>query len=507
MTSSCHSRSKSGQRLPSLRRDLGRRDEDELGTEDLFGDGHLLVRILLAPPLLLRPAVPIASATMVVRELELDLDAFEGPFDLLLTLVLREELDLAEIDVAAIVVAFIERLAEREELDLEACGEFLVLVAALLELKARALFPDEEAELADLGPEEAAEELARRLAEYRRMKEAAAWLSERLGETRDRFFRLGPAPLAPQPDRKLAPQEAESLAAALRALAVAPPQVSLSHMALRFPPVTLFLERFRALLRPAPPLRLRPGSGRHVARRGRGRLPRPARAAQAGRDRHPASCPVRADKDRARRRRKEPLMERPLRLIAANPLDALARVVEALLVVASAPLSTDELCEAADESAERVETALGLLAERYREGRSGIVLEQVAGGWAFRASRDAADACARLFERPVQRGLSQAALETVAIVAYLGPVSRPEIARIRGVAADSAVAGLVERGLIAEAGRDDGAGGAVRYRTTPLFERVFGLESLSALPRLDDLGADAEQIRERLAGVAEQRTA
>ena len=129
------------------------------------------------------------------------------------------------------------------------------------------------------------------------------------------------------------------------------------------------------------------------------------------------------------------------------------------------------------------------------------------GGPAFRASRDAAEACARLFERPVQRGLSQAGLETMAIVAYLGPVSRPEIARIRGVAADSAVAGLLERGLIAEAGRDDGAGGAVRYRTTPLFERVFGLESLSALPRLDDLGADAEQIRERLAGIAEQRTA
>ena len=200
-------------------------------------------------------------------------------------------------------------------------------------------------------------------------------------------------------------------------------------------------------------------------------------------------------------------MERPLRLIAANPLDALARTTEALLVVASAPLSTDELCEAANESPERVETALGLLAERYREGRSGIVLEKVAGGWAFRASREAAEACARLFERPVQRGLSQAGLETLAIVAYLGPVSRPEIARIRGVAADSAVAGLLERGLIAEAGRDDGAGGAVRYRTTPLFERVFGLESLSVLPRLDDLGADADQIRERLASVAEQRSA
>ena len=200
-------------------------------------------------------------------------------------------------------------------------------------------------------------------------------------------------------------------------------------------------------------------------------------------------------------------MERPLRLIAANPLDALARIIEALLVVASAPLSTDELSEASDDSQERVETALGLLTERYREGRSGIVLEKIAGGWAFRASRDASEACARLFERPVQRGLSQAALETMAIVAYLGPVSRPEIARVRGVAADSAVANLVERGLIAEAGRDDAAGGAIRYRTTPLFERVFGLESLSQLPRLDDLGADAAEIRDRLHAVAEKRTA
>jgi segregation and condensation protein B len=200
-------------------------------------------------------------------------------------------------------------------------------------------------------------------------------------------------------------------------------------------------------------------------------------------------------------------VERPLRLVTANPLDKLARTLEALLVVASAPLSVEELAAAAEDDRERVETALGLLAERYREGRSGIVLESVAGGWAFRASRDAAEACGRLFERPVQRGLSQAALETLAIVAYLGPCTRPEVARIRGVAADSAVAGLVERGLIAEAGRDDGAGGAVRYRTTPLFERVFGLESLSQLPRLDDLPGDADDLRERLHAVAEQRTA
>ena len=149
---------------------------------------------------------------MIVRELDLDLDAFEGPFDLLLTLVLKEEVDLADVDVAGIVVRFLERLAERDALDLDACGEFLVLVAALLELKARGLFEDEAAELSELEPEEAAEELARRLAEYRRMKEAAGWLAERLSSERDRFFRVGPAPLAPQPERRLAPQDPEQLA-------------------------------------------------------------------------------------------------------------------------------------------------------------------------------------------------------------------------------------------------------------------------------------------------------
>ncbi|HEY7421898.1 MAG TPA: ScpA family protein [Gaiellaceae bacterium] len=186
---------------------------------------------------------------MIVRELELDLDAFEGPFDLLLALVLKEELDLCDVDLAGIVTAFLERLAEREELDLEACGEFLVLIAALLELKARALFPDEAAELAELEPEEAAEELARRLAEYRRAKDAAAWLRERLAGEGDRYFRLGPAPCAPKVDTPLAPQNPESLAEVLRLLAQEPPEVSLSHMALRFPPVSQFLERFRALLR------------------------------------------------------------------------------------------------------------------------------------------------------------------------------------------------------------------------------------------------------------------
>ena len=199
-------------------------------------------------------------------------------------------------------------------------------------------------------------------------------------------------------------------------------------------------------------------------------------------------------------------MDRPLRLVASNPVDELARTIEALLVVASAPLSEQELAEATGDDPGNVADALELLAERYREGRSGIVLEHVAGGFAFRASRAAAEACARLLERPVERGLSPAALETLAIIAYTGPCTRPEIARIRGVNADAAVAGLVERGLIAESGRDREFG-AVRYATTPLFERVFELESLAALPRVDDVGADAAAIRERLETVAEKRPA
>jgi segregation and condensation protein B len=199
-------------------------------------------------------------------------------------------------------------------------------------------------------------------------------------------------------------------------------------------------------------------------------------------------------------------MNRSLRLIEPGGIEPLARILEALLVVASAPLPVEELAVAAGEEPARVAEALELLSERYREGASGIVLEHVAGGYAFRASVEAAEACARLFERPAGRGLTQAALETLAIVAYLGPCTRPEIARIRGVNVDGVVTGLLERGMLAEDGRDE-ALGAVRYRTTPLFERVFGLGSLAELPRVDDLEADAQALRERLESVADRRGA
>jgi segregation and condensation protein B len=201
-------------------------------------------------------------------------------------------------------------------------------------------------------------------------------------------------------------------------------------------------------------------------------------------------------------------LDSPLRLITieATPAAELARTLEALLVVASQPLPLEDLAAAADADPSQVEEALEIVFERFSEERSGIVLEHVAGGYAFRASIAASDACMRLFEKPAEKGISQAALETLAIVAYLGPVSRPEIARIRGVNVDGVVAGLCERGLIAESGRENEFG-AIRYKTTSLFERVFGLESLAALPRVDDLGDDVGEIRARLEAVAEQRTA
>ena len=190
-------------------------------------------------------------------------------------------------------------------------------------------------------------------------------------------------------------------------------------------------------------------------------------------------------------------------------MSELTHTVEALLFVASEPLSVRELAGYTDSAPERVERALDALADRYVEGRSGVVLERAAGGWGFRAAQSEAVVCARMVNRPQSRGLSQAALETLAIVAYVGPVSRPDIARIRGVAADAGVAGLLERGLVEEAGRADTIGNPVLYRTTTAFARMFGLEegvaSLPSLGEFDLSDADHEALRARLHLVADQR--
>ncbi len=186
---------------------------------------------------------------------------------------------------------------------------------------------------------------------------------------------------------------------------------------------------------------------------------------------------------------------------------SLEHIVEALLFLSGEPVTTAELAEACEVAEAEVDRAIDLLGAALAEGSRGIVLREVAGGWTL-ASDPAAEAAARrLLSKPKTPPLTQAQAETLAIVAYLQPVSRPEIARIRGVSSESAVGTLHERGLIEESGRS--RFGAVVYRTTPLFERLFGLTGLDALPdpaQFDPTPEDERELRERLLRAGEQRT-
>ena len=158
----------------------------------------------------------------------------------------------------------------------------------------------------------------------------------------------------------------------------------------------------------------------------------------------------------------------------------LARTVEALLFLAPDPVSLEDLAEACEVGVEDVDWALGELREAFATGDRGLLLKEVGGGWTLASDPVAEDAARKLLSKPRTPPLSPAQAETLSIVAYLQPVSRPEIARIRGVVSDTATATLVERGLIEESGRSQF--GAVLYRTTPLFLKLFGLRSLKDLP-------------------------
>jgi segregation and condensation protein B len=180
--------------------------------------------------------------------------------------------------------------------------------------------------------------------------------------------------------------------------------------------------------------------------------------------------------------------------------------VEALLFLSSDPLSVRELAEATQAEEALVVEALGLLGERYGPGERGIQLRELAGGFTFATDPATEEAARRLFSRPRAATLTPAQAETLAIVAYLQPVSRPEITRIRGVSADSASSTLLERGLIEEAGRSQF--GAVLYRTTTSFLKLFGLRSLEELPDVaqwDPTPEERAELRERLLRAGEAR--
>lgn len=197
---------------------------------------------------------------------------------------------------------------------------------------------------------------------------------------------------------------------------------------------------------------------------------------------------------------RQPEQELP-REVPAAPLE---HQLEALLFVSPTPLSVETLAEVTDEDVDDLEDCLRDMMAKWAEGSSGIVLERVAGGWAFRASDRARDQLSALLRPQADTRLSPSSLETLAIVSYLQPISRPDVARIRGVSVDAAMAGLLERGFVEEAGR--GESGAVLFRTTALFERAFGLSSIAALPELDGF-APGEQEQARLREQLEQMAA
>jgi segregation and condensation protein B len=187
-------------------------------------------------------------------------------------------------------------------------------------------------------------------------------------------------------------------------------------------------------------------------------------------------------------------------------MNDLSRKIEALLFLSPQPVSTLDLAEATESTEGQVTEAIESLREDLAAGRRGVVLREVAGGFALAGDPAAEDAARRLLAKPRTPPLTQAQAETLAIVAYLQPVSRPEVARIRGVSSESAVQTLAERGLIEESGRS--RFGAAIFKTTELFERLFGLAGLDQLPdpsRFDPTPEDERELRERLLKAGEQR--
>ena len=169
-----------------------------------------------------------------IELLDLDLEVFQGPFDLLLVLILREEISIFEVSLSDIVISYLERLEEAEELDLEAASEFLILMSALMEIKSAQLLPrPEELDLQDLSPEEAREELVIRLVTYKKFKEAAQWLRTRFEACRDWRFRSAPLPKVAQPSEPVVPSGKygpERLAGALELLLAEPAEIRTDHM-------------------------------------------------------------------------------------------------------------------------------------------------------------------------------------------------------------------------------------------------------------------------------------
>lgn len=188
-------------------------------------------------------------------------------------------------------------------------------------------------------------------------------------------------------------------------------------------------------------------------------------------------------------------------------MSPLARTIEALLFLSPDPVSAESLAAATGSSADEVGAALEELAAAFSPGERGLLLRELAGGWTLVSAPETEEAARQLLAKPRTPPLTPAQAETLAIVAYLQPVSRPEITRIRGVSADSASGTLLERGLIEESGRSQF--GAVLYRTTPVFLKLFGMAGLADLPepgQWDPSPDEEAELRDRLLKAGDLRS-
>ena len=472
-------------------------------------------------------AAAVAAPPVV---LELDLDVFDGPFDLLITLILKDEIDIWEVRVSRIIAEYVLKLADSGEFDLDATSQFVVLVAALLEMKSRLLLEEEvEEEIADLDPDEAAERLLERLVRYSQFKNLAGALRLRWEEHSARLYRSVPVP--PALLRRATPAgalPASALPAALAPLLRDPPVPDTSHLADLAVSLVKELRRLRLILGDE-------GEFTFSAVAPDDRLERAVTffallelhsggEAVLRQKRHLGDIVVSAHDAPGAGRRRRSLIRAPgdagrLSAVASTApghprtldlMHALARRLEALLFISSRPLPPAEMAAACGCSTAEVDEALAALRADYTAERHGITLRDVAGGVTFAVADDCAEDVRRLTGAERPDDLTPALLETLAVVAYLQPVTRAEAAEVRGVSSEWALSSLEERGLVEQQGRADTPGAPILYCTGARFLKLFGLRSLQELPPLEEFSlqaAEVDAIRARLLANAERRRA
>ena len=462
--------------------------------------------------------------TATPGQYEVHLDVFQGPFDLLLQLIAKRKLDITEVDLADITQDFLASLQGIDELDLETATRFLVVAATLVELKAARLLPrDQQEELEDLLGE-ARDMLYARLLEYRAFRDVAWELQVRLevhGDHHGRDVPLDPVwrRLVPDADLHVGIEDLARLAA----LATAPrpePEIRIDHIRRSFISIQDAAGRvLDAVMDPGDTtgfVSLVTGQRRGDAivfflamlelyKLGHLDLEQPDHRGELTVERREAATDLSVLSELETSGAPDedlpidpaPTDHRPDRphhrgvpvsdtgTDAGIDLDRL-RGLEAVLFLADHPLDLDTLATALDCTPGQVEPLTAELAQRLEERQSGLVLRNVGGGWRLYTAAETREHVERHVLAGRSGRLSQAALETLAVIAYKQPISRTEVGDIRGVNADGAVRSLVSRGLIEEVGRDDGPGQAVLYGTTTEFLEKVGLTALDDLPPLTE---------------------